>query len=299
MLVTEVKIVPQVPAFEAFPWTANPVITLPFNGPIDNSPYFVRGMTGLDTERIDFVAVGRADSDWLGQETLYDPVVRSREIVVDIGFNPHNGGYLATYSALRDQLYKIIALSRKPKVDLIFTTPNDEIKISCMIVKIESDKFADEMTGRVTLFNDEDPIFRSTTRRTIDLLSGSNMYDLIQNPTSLTFADDLSTAPHGCDVRINVEASFTGTYVVLAMPDDMVIMGNVIGGLEPGDQLNIVNSPNYREVVRIRDDVRVPIAEAVYKNVFWPTIFPGWNPWALTPGLTFQEIGHVYSYWGV
>lgn len=261
-------------------------IVLSFKDPHALNPYNAVAIEGLDTDLIIPKYYGTGiDSK------LYNLVRKKRTVVLQAGLNP-NFSDLESYSALRDDLYRLISASRTGLVQLRFK--NGDVVVAALsgfVSKFETDQFDRDQEIKLTL-ECRDPMLKSLDQVT------ANFY--IPTPGVLEIQDDKSTAPHG----FSFIAEFKGTLPIFRMSNEQGVGTFIIRPRTPfirNDRLHFSSDFNNKYLYMVRNGVVTHLADVLDLNPIWPIIFPGLNVYQIYIGTSihWQSITHYETYWGV
>lgn len=260
-------------------------LVLSFRDPSGLNPYNVKDIKGLDADEIIPQYVGSP-----GGSPSYHLLQNSRVITLKMGLNP-NYSVAQTFSDIRDDVYKMIASSRKGKVQLQFKDHNAVVAvISGHIAKFESERFAMLQEVQLTIFCDTtmlkgpDPIIVDTSTL---------------NPANTFIMDDLSTAAHGISFAVNIVSNIPS--IKLFNPDDLWQFEIVpMDGFLQGDILSLSNEDE-KSLFVLRQSSTIQLSESVTPGSAWPTIFPGDNHFKFEQftAVSWKAITYYPTYWGV
>jgi len=259
------------------------VTILSYRDPKALNPFMIKSISGLDSEMT---------PNFFGANSIskfYNLLSKKRTVVIQTGLNP-DFSTDESYSDLRDSLYRFIAASRQPKVELQFK--NEEVvvaSVSGFITKLETDQFERDQQAKVTIECDE-PFLKSPD---VVAMTATSLA-----PSNTVLQDDISTAPHG--FRFVLE--FTGTVAELTIQNPDLGYSFVIRPHESfiaGDELHFCSEFDNRYLFRHRvGDLH--LADCIDLRSIWPVIFPGTNTFQLDNNhCVWQSIQHYETYWGV
>jgi hypothetical protein len=271
---------------EIHPDGSSNVLLLSFRDPSGLNPYNVKDIKGLDADEIIPQYIGSP-----GGSPSFHLVQGKRVIVLRMGLNP-NFSSAQTFSDLRDDVYKMIASSRKGKVQLQFKDNNAAVAgISGYISKFESEKFVSQQEIQLTVMCDT------------AMLTGLDpvKVDVTNLNTVNTFiSDDLSTAPHGFTFDITFESNTDS--VMLRDPNDLWFFEIAPSyHFENSDTFHFSNEGE-KSLYRLSwyDNSITQLADAVTPGSTWPMIYPGDNHFKfMQPFLVWKAISYYPTYWGV
>jgi hypothetical protein len=274
---------------EIHPDGSSNVLILSFRDPEGLNPYNVKDIKGLDADEIIPQYVGSP-----GGSRSYNLVQGSRVITLKMGLNP-NYVLGQSVSDIRDDTYKMIASSRKGKVDIKFKDGNAIIAvISGHISKFEAAQFERLQEVQLTVQCDN------------TMLKGPDpvMVDVMNLDPERTFiSDDLSTAAHGWTFELNFDDDCPD--LVIFDPDDLwKFTISPPTGFAINDKLYFSNEKEKQLFVARGAPANpqiVQMAELVAPGSTWPVIFPGENHFKLNqyPWVTWNKISFYPTYWGV
>lgn len=259
------------------------VTVLSYRDPKALNPYMIKTITGLDAEM---------SPNFFGANDIsrfYNLILKKRTVVMQAGLNP-DFSTDDSYSDLRDDLYRFIAASRKPKVELQFKKDDVVVAVvSGFITKLETDQFERDQEAKVTVQCDE-PFLKSPTL--------VNMTAPSLAPSNTILQDDVSTAPHGFRFVLD----FTGIVTTLTIQNPDAGYSFTIRPKESfvaGDELHFSSEFDNRYLYRQRVG-QLHLADRIDLRDVWPIIFPGTNTFQLnTNRCAWQSIQHYETYWGV
>jgi hypothetical protein len=280
-------------SIEIHPDGSSDVLLLSFRDPSGLNPYNVKDIKGLDADEIIPQYLGSP-----GGSPSYHLLQDKRVIVLKMGLNP-NFSAAQTFSDIRDDVYKMIASSRKGKVQLQFKDNNAVVAaINGYIGKFESERFAVQQEVQLTIFCD------TTMLTALDEV----MVDVTDLNEANTFImDDLSTAPHGFTFALNVIMDTPS--IQIFNPDDVWRFEVVpTAGFEVGDVLYFSNEEE-KQLFIIRPVAGDPpppgtliqLAESITPGSAWPMMFPGTNHFKFVEysSVAWKAISYHPTYWGV
>lgn len=272
----------------------NEIANFDLDDPNSDSPYLARSILGLDADEIIPKFYGFST---INRNRLYDFAVKPREIVIRIALRPHRA-ISETYSLLRDNLYKAISAIRNGIIDVRFNTGIPWFAyIKGFITKFEAPHFSNSPEVTLTIYCED------------GMIKGFNTlhFESDVSPTGLdpfTFVDNISTAPHGC--QLELVASTT-------MPEIMIVDKLAIDPHDPdwgfrlvypflsGDKLYVNSQSGERTVTVTRGTTVIPIADKIAPESVWPVVFPGTNEFSFSsPGsLNMNYLEFTPEFWGV
>lgn len=258
-------------------------IALSFRDPKALNPYNVVGIDGLDGGAFK----PKYYLSPAGQK-FYTLEQEPRDIVLKVGLNPDFSGN-QTFSELRDDLYKVMSMSKSGRVDIHFNN-EDEIMamVSGFVTKIESLPSEKDQMMAVTISCD-DPVLRDPR----PILVNYDTFDL----TDFVIQDDISTAPHGISLRLKFSAHVSS--LVITDPTDSSWLFRVVplAGFNAGDVLYLSSEFGQKQIRTLSRN----LMGRVDLHSIWPIIFPGENHFAFNhPGsISLQRLSYHRAYWGV
>lgn len=272
------------------------VTTLSFRDPYSRKPYIAKATLGLDAEEIIPKYYGSGNAS---RQRFHLPTINDREVVFRIALNPKFNIW-ETYSGLRDNLYRAIAMSRNGLLELRFMYgPGIIATLEGFITKFEAP------------LNTPDPEVQLTIMCEEGMLTGVapvKMKTASLGLTDLVIADNDSTAPHG----MSIEVQFTSPTSYFTIEDDGVIpdwsfkvLPDVIGGssgFQANDRLFMINERREKSIFVLRSATQYFLADKIVYGSIWPIIFSGTNRYKIDVGAgSYQWNGLSYytTYWGV
>lgn len=285
--------------------TSDPLkIDLSFKDPRRTKPYNVKAVYGLDADNIGYNSVGFVGSGYQNVDnsnikTFYDSAMKERVIIVRIELNPDfSSGQ--TYSDLRDDLYRMIASTRRSLLNVLFyNNLNQVASVSGFITKLEAPHFTETPEVQLTI-NCIDPIIKGAEEISVPVGS--------LDPANTEVNDYLSTAPHGFKMALTVggdtdvikirgEDALGWQFVISAASDDF----------ELGDVVHISSVHNNKYIYRTRTSLPGEIhhlADLITIDSVWPIMYPGKNIFVCTTEspvttLTWELISYWPAYWGI
>ena len=277
-------------SIELHPNGSNEILALSFRDPGGYNRYNVKDIQGLDADDIIPQYVGSP-----GGSPAYHLMQNSRVIVMKMGLNPDFSDG-ATYSDLRDDVYKMIASSRTGKVEIQFKDENLVVAtISGYISKYESERFAQMQEVQLTVICD-------TT-----MLKSPNpvLVEITEQPTNNTIITDrMSTSPHGFSFTADVSAGPGIDSLLIRDPNDLWFFFIAPpGGFHTEDRIHFSNDEEkYLYLTRpLSVETKIHLADAILPGSTWPLIYPGDNHFVWQPDIYVNWVSFSYhpTYWGV
>lgn len=262
-------------------------LTLSYRDPASKGPYQVKAITGLDLDEVSqqFVGVGGSTG-----AKFFELVVPKRVIVVRMQLNPNFGGG-ASYSTLRDDLYRLMSSSRSGLVTMALKDGLETVAIVMgFISKIEASTFTNKPEVQFTL-TCEDGMLRSPEPIMVDV-SGLD-------PENFTIEDPYSTAPHGLCIYVKLNDSIP-KFTITDETNDWKFEAQGPSNFAAGTELLICSDHTRKFFGKIILGVEVPSANIILPNDIWPMMFPGPTNFVLpNPGVELLHIDYYANYWAV
>lgn len=258
-------------------------ILLSFRDPKVLNPYTVRAIDGLDAGAIR----PRYYTSVSGQK-FYSLEQEPRDIIVKAGLNPDFAAH-QTYSQLRDNVYKVLTMSKSGRVDIHFVNKDQLVAIlTGFVTKIENNPSDNDQIMTITI-NCEDPVLRSPHPVVVDT-SSLGFDDVVIN-------ESVSTAPHGISFRVRFTSAVPNLVITDPTDDSWEFRVLPIGGFHLGDVLTI-SSEFGMKLIRAR---ATNMMSRVTGKSIWPIIFPGENHLSFnhSGALEWQRLSYYRAYWGV
>jgi hypothetical protein len=278
-------------------------IPLAFRDLTSTEPYQVKGIYGLDATDI--------AQKYMGNPTAANgigfnyPTLRSREITITLGLNPWLDPD-ATFSSLRDDVYKLMCGCRTGSVKMLFNYKNETVaELSGFVTKVEASHFEKAPAIQLTVDCGDNPMMTAPDRVYATELEG-----LIVTPdpsgdltgATIRVEDDISTAIHG----FNFHAVFEDV-------SSFFKMYNAPGGTPWEFRLNYdfgagvnlyISSELRKKTVYITKDsgaTTVYLADKMTSSSIWPVMLPGVNRFVIETeaGITVQTLDYLPTFWGV
>jgi hypothetical protein len=286
---------------EIHPDGSSNTLVLSFRDPDSIEPYNVKDIKGLDADDIIPQFIGSP-----GGSPSYNLRQGSRIIVLKMGLNP-NYSLGQSVSDIRDAVYKMIASSRKGKVQIQFRDAHSIVAvISGYIAKFESERFTRLQEVQLTVLCD-------TTMLTAPEPVKVDVAYL--DPRNTFIIDDLSTAPHGFTFTLYFNTDLDS--LTIRDPNDIwnftiapkpTLPGEVSReadevlqtGFTRYDSLFYSNEDE-KQLYLIRGTTRQPLADLVEPGSTWPIIFPGENHFTFNDydAVSWTAVSYRPTYWGV
>lgn len=281
----------KVTSVELHPDGSDAYCVLSFQDPTRSNPYNVKGITGLDADEIvsRFYGVQGADA-------LYNLVPVKKEISALVELNP-DYSLGQTPATLRDDLYRMIASSRKGKIDIWFKNGETVVAtISGGIQKLEASHFAKSPEVQITI-KCKEPFLKAPEPVSLSVVG--------LDPALTVIEDNLSTAPHG--FKFEMEFTTTVPSINIVDPDEVDGWSFEVIPWTPfvnGDVLHFSSEFNdkYLYVVRTGTGAIEHLADVISHGSQWPLIFPmRENKFNVGAGseMDWVSITHFPTYWGI
>lgn len=261
---------------------------LSFRNPGRAMSYNVKDITGLDADAIVSKYYGSSGS---GNDQFYNLMIEKRDVVMRIGLNPEWAN--ASYSELRDDLYKLISSSRTGLIDIWFMNESGVVAVlSGWVTKFESPQFVKSPEVLITV-KTKDPMLKALDPVTVSVVG------LV--PADTNIQDHVSSAPHGFDFTLTFTAA--KATLIIGDPHDSSWTFKVTpaGGFLNGDVLHCSSDPNDKKLYVVRAGNTIYLADKIAAGSVWPIIFPGDNHFSLsTPtNIAWTAISYFPTFWGV
>jgi len=278
----------KVTSVELHPDGSSDVFVLSFRDPSRLNPYNVKGITGLDADELVARFYGAP-----GAQNFYNMMLVKRQPMMLIELNPrYNLG--ESPATLRDAMYRMIASSRRGKVDIWFKNGEEVVAVlSGNVIKLEAPNFTTRSEVQIT-FNCVDPFLKAPTPVSLSVVA--------LDPSLTEIQDDLSTAPHGVVFELTATAPITS--ITIDDPDDLSWEYTItpVGGFVAGDVIHYSSQYNDKYIYLVRAGVTIHLADVLTPGSIWPIIFPGRiNTFRFSngPSLDWNTISYYPTYWGV
>lgn len=277
----------KVTSVEFHPEGSSSTVVLSFRDPTRRNRYNVKSIVGLDAE--DIVARFYGGS---GSSKFYNISLEDRDVVATISLNPRFE-LDESYSSLRDDLYRLISLSRTGVLQIQFKNGENVVAVvSGFVNKFESELFEKEQGVKITI-NCDDPMLRAPVSTNVDVS------DL--DPTMTIINDQESTAPHGFKFEIALLDNVS--QLVIKDPENPDWKFTIVpsGGFIFNDVVHFSSEFGDRYLYVHRGLSDIHLADAIAPNSIWPVLFPGVNKLTLgNPALfKWNALSHKPAYWGV
>ena len=272
---------------ELHPDGSSNVCTLSFRDVSRENPYNVKGITGLDADEITKMFYGTP-----GSQEFYNLMGKKKEIVALIELNPR-WELGESPSSLRDDLYKMIASSRRGIIDIQFKL-GDAITASIQgsVAKFEASLFTPTPEVQMTI-QCKKSFLEAPEPVSLDVIGLDPVLTVINDP--------LSTAPHGLKFELKVTAA-TASFS-FTDPDDPTWFYTITpyGGFLVNDVIHFSSEWNDKYIYVVRGGTTIYLADTVQHGSVWPIMFPGETKLAISNGvnLDWNAISYVPTYWGV
>lgn len=276
-------------------WSNNrQICEFSLNGENLQSPYILKGSTGLDAEQI----TARYYGEGLETRTKwYDLSLSPREVSLKIGLNP-NYGLGDRPIGLRDTLYKAIASNRNGMVKLKFMYDGACVGVlNGLVTKLEADLHAKATDVQLTM-RCQDPLIKAETKTTLDVAT--------LDTESFTITDLVSSAPHGLFMKFEVAQLVPTTFMSIRDAEtDYEWEFRFDNAVVDNDMFYLSSENGNRFFYKLPNDL--PIGQEHLMGYLqvgssWPYIFYGDNPFFIEiAGFTFTwaEVSYYETHWGI
>jgi len=276
----------RITSVELHPEGSSAVCELSFRDPTRQNPYNVKGITGLDADEIVARSYGPGSS---GYREL---VMVKRDVAALIELNPDYAND-QTPATLRDDLYRMIASSRKGLMHIWFKEDETVVAtISGTVKKLEASHFSKSPEVQITIECDE-PELKAPAPVSLNVIG--------LDPTLTIIENDLSTKQHGFKFQLSYDANVAS--LVVTDPDDAGWNFTVspVGGFLTNDVLWFSSEYNDKYLYIMRGATKIQLADVITSGSVWPILFPGENKFALANGASvdWDAISYYPTYWGV
>lgn len=254
--------------------------------------YRVRTIAGIDAEEVIPKFIGRG---LVSGKRFYDFTMKPRDIVFRVSLNPKYA-VNEDVEEIRNAIYRLISANMSGELLILFKS--DPMVLYCLrglITKMEVAHFSRTPELQITI-HCEDPIFKSSNPMvaTPEELTATN-------PIEVT--DDLSTAPHGFNFRVEFTA-VTSTFIIQDDPTDPDWTFEVTPAtsFQIGDELYISSEYGAKRVFWDKSaGTDVELMDKVVIGSLWPKIFPGLNTLYFMQIANFDWIDFRFHahYWGI
>jgi hypothetical protein len=263
------------------------VIELSYLDPRSVNPFRVVSIAPLDADQIVPQFYGTGGGSGM---RFYNMVLAKREPVVLIDLNPRYGEPTnASYSELRDRLYRLIQSSRTGLVKIVFLADDvDVAAITGRVNKAETAHFTEKPQFQIT-FTCPDPMLKSPLRVPVE-------HEV--DGMSIVMTDSVSTAAHGFrfDMEFNAAAS---NLIIDDESGEWEFKITPHGGFELGDHLIFSSEYKAKELYIQRGSSKIYLADTVGSGSMWPILFCGENQFNVNRNVSWDSITHFLTYWGV
>lgn len=272
------------------------IATFDLSGMTPNSPYILKGVTGLSASDVMPMNYG---SSFTGTP-YYEMSLASREISMKIGLNP-------IYSEsglredLRDSLYKSIYAARDPRLWFdIYNNSEHVATIGGLVTKLEASHFTAKPDVELTIKCSE-PFFKANARTEIETTNYNQLPHLIVDYNN-------GSAPVGFRASFQLNSSAT-SFGFLSGDDcwEFIVEHDFLAGdiVYFSSEYGEKNIYSYSPSLHTTGSSGITrLADKLTSTAIWPILFPGVNNFELTapPGVTdFTLVTCSYhaSFWGV
>jgi len=225
------------------------------------------------------------------ESQLYNLSTKTRTIIFQMGLNPSFETH-ESYSDLRDDVYRAIAMSRTGMIQVQFKF-NDFVvaAVSGTATKVEADLFEKALEIQFHL-ECKDPMLKGLEPVYFDL---DNL-----DPANTAMQDNNSSAPHGFSFVLD----FNATVAELTISNETHGFEFRIVPKTPfinNDQLYFSSDFRNKYLYRKRGSAILHLADKIAFNSIWPVIFPGLTEIQVSSGASvfWSELSHYETYWGV
>lgn len=276
----------KITSVEFHPEGSSAICELSFRDPTRQNPYNVKGITGLDADEI----VARSYGP--GSSGFRELIMVQRDISALVELNP-NFAAGQSHASLRDDLFRMIATSRKGLIEVWFKNGEDVVAtVSGTVKKMEASLFVQNPEAQITIECDE-PELKAPDPVSVSVVG--------LDPTLTIIDDTLSTKMHGFKFQVTYESAEAA--FVMSDPDDPEWSFEVtpVGGFFSGDVLWFSSEYNNKYIYLVRAGSTIHLADVVSAGSVWPIMFPGENKFSIAdgPSLDWTSISYYPTYWGV
>lgn len=267
-------------------------IDFSLSGEDPSNQYIVRSILGLDAEDITPKFYGFSSHT---KSRFYNFSLKGRDVVLRVVLNPRSiiG---ESNSDVRDQLYRAIAATRTGLIKLEFSAGASTIaQLYGSIIKFEGSYFERLPEVQLTIHCD-DPLLRATN---------PIVYEPGTFPTTspVHIPDSYSTAPHGFEMSVVLEAAFPEFTIQDIPGTDREWAWTVTpsGGFLAGDVLHICSEDFNHYCWMERSGPPIYLMNNVNPGSIWPLLFPGANSFYFNrlSQMQWLELQFYPAYWGV
>lgn len=273
-------------------WTSTPVMyaALDLTQTLYTDSYLIKSVSGLDNSEIVPHYYGSGNNANYAYQ-YYSMVPPPRVVSFLIKLNPGAG---VTVGTLRDNLQKMISISRRGSIEIKFKNLTTHVaSLFGLVTKFESSIFTSDAEVQIT-FTCSYPFLKAPTYT--DLINTSTA-----GTSSYTITDTLSTAPHGISLQLQFTSTYSGTsFVIQGVQGSTVAPFTINYSFINGDKLYINSEEENKSVYVIRGTTTTYLADKLSANAIWPIVFPGVNTLGFS-NINFNWLDLKYKalYWGV
>jgi len=278
-----------------------------FRDPGNYLPYQVRSMTGLDAEEIINQFVGNPADDDFG---FHIPKLAKRELTLLLGLNP-DWSTGATFSDLRDELYKLIGSCPSGMVYVRFNygTSEDDSHVTAVLLgrisKVEANHFVERPEVQLTVLAEDQPMLQAPL---ITNVVPSWDYQTGLDDTLVKVTDEDSTAGHGLQAQFSFSGASTNFKLV-----GMENLAGLVFEIDDfnflsGDDLYISSLPDNRFAYVDRSGAITHLVDKITADSVWPLLLPGDNYYTWFDGtpdeglssvIAWEDLAWYSTFWGV
>ena len=274
------------------------IATFDLAGTTPNSPYILKGVTGLSASDVMPMNYG---SSFTGVP-YYEMSLNKREVALKIGLNPL---YSETGERLdlRDALYKAIYSARDPRLWFdIYNGTQHIASIGGLVTKLEASHFTAKPDVELTISCSE-PYFKAPIRTVVNTSSwnftGSSTFGVQYNNGS---------APVGFRASFQLDGP-TESFGFLSGDDcwEFIIEHEFLTGdiIYFSSEYGEKNVYSYSPSLHTSDFSGITrLADKLTSTAIWPVLFPGQNEFEISTlpevtGFTIINLSYHASFWGV
>jgi hypothetical protein len=258
-----------------------------------NYRYLVRGMAGIDADDLVFKYSGTGK---VSGKKFYDQTMPPRDIVMRVSLNPRFA-VNESVSDLRDVVYRLIASSRSPELNLQFRDgPAIVCDIYGIITKTEVVYFSKQPELQITL-KCNDPMFRS-------VLMVSELVSELPSTNPIVIKDEASSAPHGFSFKVKFTA-VTSSFTIqdTAASPDWLFKVQPATSFQINDELHFSSEYGKKKVFWNKvSGTDIDLMDKVSNDSIWPQIFPMMdNVFYFLPiaNTDWLEFNYRSAYWAI
>jgi hypothetical protein len=279
--------------------TSGVMLTFDLNTMAPNSPYILKGITGLSAGDVMPMNYG---SSFTGVP-YYEMSLDKRDITLKIGLNPVYSTETGERLELRDSLYKAIYSARDPRIWFdIYNGQNYLATIGGLVTKLDASHFTAKPDVDLTI-KCSDPYFKAPQRTTVDVSS----WNLNTSPK---FGVNYTNGSAPVGFRVSFQLNSPAESFGFLSGDDCwefiveheFLSGDIIYFSSEYGEKNIycysptLHSADFSGITRLADKLT--------STAIWPILFPGQNEFEVlaTPGVSSINIislSYQAAFWGV